>query len=239
MKKQKKLKKLNKSQEKIVKDVVRLWLRYKKVQKELRKLFVRSGRLGVPITHLSKLLNINKTVIWRRQRRGAKIKGHNNKKNKKYKITKETIELYGGKKLYRIEALKNFGDIKKGDKGGWIEKEDNLSQDGNAWVYNDAWVFDNAHIFGNARVYDGAKVYGNAQVYGNARIYGGACVYDDAWVSGNTWVFGNAKISSGILSGGEFFYTYQKSEKEMIKVIDTTNDNNQETLTYNPIIKKS
>ena len=37
--------------------------------------------------------------------------------NKKYKLTGESIAVEG-KTLYRIEALKDFGEIKKGDKGG-------------------------------------------------------------------------------------------------------------------------
>ena len=41
---------------------------------------------------------------------------------KKYKLTEETINIEG-KTLYRIEALKDFADIKKGDKGGFVEKE--------------------------------------------------------------------------------------------------------------------
>ena len=47
----------------------------------------------------------------------------------KYKLTEESIN-YCGKTLYRIEALKDFANVKKGDKGGYVEKEDNLSQEG-------------------------------------------------------------------------------------------------------------
>ena len=43
---------------------------------------------------------------------------------KKYKLTDETIKL-NGVTLYRIEALKDFGEIKKGDEGGFIESENN------------------------------------------------------------------------------------------------------------------
>ena len=50
---------------------------------------------------------------------------------KKYKLTDETINLCG-KKLCRIKALKDFEDVKKGDKGGFIEDEHNLSHDGNS-----------------------------------------------------------------------------------------------------------
>ena len=77
----------------------------------------------------------------------------------KYRLTDETIERYGVK-LYRIEALVDFGNVKKGSKGGFVEKEDNLSQNCDAWVY------------GNACVYGDAEVCGDARVCGNARVYG-------------------------------------------------------------------
>ncbi len=39
--------------------------------------------------------------------------------------------------LYHIKALKDFDDVKAGTIGG-IEKETNLSHEGNCWIYNDA-----------------------------------------------------------------------------------------------------
>ena len=64
----------------------------------------------------------------------------------KYKLTEE-CRYVQGVKLYRIEALKDFRDVKKGDLGGWAESEKNLSQHGNAWVSGNARVFDNALVF--------------------------------------------------------------------------------------------
>ena len=64
---------------------------------------------------------------------------------KKYKLTNETIQ-HCGNTLYRIEALRDFKDVKKGDKGGFIEREDNLSQEDNCWIYDDAKVFESAHV---------------------------------------------------------------------------------------------
>lgn len=87
---------------------------------------------------------------------------------KKYELTAETkIDIFG-KKLFRIKALVSFGFIIAGEKGGWIEKEENLSQSGNAWVSG------NARVFGNARVYDDVEVFGNAWVSGNANVSGNA-----------------------------------------------------------------
>ena len=104
---------------------------------------------------------------------------------KKYELT----EQHPDTGLYCIKALRDFGNVAKGDIGGWIEGEKNLSHEGYAWVYGDAWVYGNAEVSGNARV------YGNAEVSGNARVYGDAWVYGYAWVSGNARVYGNARVS--------------------------------------------
>lgn len=50
---------------------------------------------------------------------------------KKYELTNETIE-FNGHILHRIKALKDFAykKFKKGDLGGFIESENNLSQEG-------------------------------------------------------------------------------------------------------------
>ena len=98
---------------------------------------------------------------------------------KKYKLTYETIEVEG-KALYRIEALKDFCEIKKGDKGGFIESEDNLSHEGNAWVYDDACVYDNALVTDDACVCGTARVTDDACVCGTARVYDNDWVYDHA-----------------------------------------------------------
>lgn len=113
--------------------------------------------------------------------------------SKKYKLTDETINLNGAT-LYRIEALKDFGEIKKGDKGGFIESENNLAHEGDAWVSDNAHVYEDACVFDNARVYNNAFVSGYAQVYGNARVYGNAWLYDNAHVCGYAWVADNARV---------------------------------------------
>ena len=118
---------------------------------------------------------------------------------KKYELTTEFITFLG-RKLFRVKALVSFGDVEAGELGGYIEKESNLDQNGNAWVYGDAQVGGDARVSGNAWVYGDAQVYGNAWVYGNAQVYGNAWVYGDAQVggdarvSGNAWVYGNAQV---------------------------------------------
>ena len=80
---------------------------------------------------------------------------------KKYKLTTDT-KMWFGHRLFRIQALIDFRDVKKGDLGGYIEKEDNLSHD------------DTAGVYGGARVCGNAQVCGGAQVYGDARVCGDA-----------------------------------------------------------------
>ena len=123
-----------------------------------------------------------------------------------------------GRTLYRIQAIKDFANVKKGDKGGWVSGYHNLSQEGDCWVYNEAKVYnnarimdnarirnnaevlmcakvyDNAMVFSNARIIDVAEVYGNAKVCENAEIYDKACVYGFADISGNAKVFGDALV---------------------------------------------
>ena len=117
----------------------------------------------------------------------------------KFKLTEETINV-NGKTLYRIEALKDFANIKKGDKGGFVENEKNLSQSGDCWVYENAKVcgnaevYDDAKVYGNAWVFDNAKVYEDAEVFGIAEVCGDAVVYCDAEVFGNAQVYGNARV---------------------------------------------
>ena len=136
---------------------------------------------------------------------------------KKYELVKDdTIEVnsFGCLKvLYRIKALKDFNDVKKGDLGGYIEKEDNLSHEGNCWIYDnakvscgaevycnalvygDAEIRECAIVFGDTEVYDNAVIRGNAMVFGNARVFGNAIVSDDAKVFGKSEVFNSSVLT--------------------------------------------
>ena len=135
-------------------------------------------------------------------------------KNNKYRLIPEDCKINYGRKLYRIEALKDFGVVKAGELGGYIESENNLSFDGEAWVCENAEVFDdaricndaliceNARVYGNAIVSNKATVGGNALIYGNALICDEACVYDKAYVYGNVLVCNNAIIRGNAVVSG-------------------------------------
>ena len=81
---------------------------------------------------------------------------------RKYEFTGET-KVFLNKTLHRIRAIVDFGTVHAGDVGGWIEKEENLNQCGDA------------------------KVYGDADVCGDAKVYGGKWDKSPCFIQGTRW----------------------------------------------------
>lgn len=102
--------------------------------------------------------------------------------------------------LYRIQAVKNFSDVQEGDLGGYVEFEENLSQEGICWIYHnamsmgDAWVGENAILCDNAKVFDRAFVTGESLIEGNAKVYGDATIMGNTVVTDSAEVYGYAEI---------------------------------------------
>ena len=116
--------------------------------------------------------------------------------SKKYKLTDDT-KVYNGKTLYRIQALKDFDFIHKGEVGGFVESEKNLWQEGNCWIYDNAMVFDDARVTGDADVSDNAVVCGNSLIAGLAFVYGNAFI-NDSLVTGSSGVGDNAIVTNNV-----------------------------------------
>ena len=117
---------------------------------------------------------------------------------KKYELIPSDME-----GLFRVKALKDFGNVKKGDIGGYVEGENNLSQDGNCWIYDNAVICDNARVEDNAQVYGDAEVCGDAIVCDYAKVWGNAIVRDNARVLVNARVLCNAVIQDNAVVHGE------------------------------------
>lgn len=127
---------------------------------------------------------------------------------RKYALTENVMD-YNGRKIYQIKALKDFGDVKAGELGGWIGNEKNLSQSGNCWVSenaivcDDALVRDNAQVMGYARVFDSADISEEAKVSFNSKVSGCAEIFGNAFVGGNiindhVMIGGNAQVEGSI-----------------------------------------
>jgi len=115
----------------------------------------------------------------------------NTRRGKKFKLVEPQV--FDGRLYWRVEALRDIPryGVHKGDKGGLIEKEENLSQFGDSWVGYFWKVGDNARVCGNAIVCEKAHVYGNTRIGGNAEVLG-AVVCGDTRIGGNGMIGGNA-----------------------------------------------
>jgi len=118
----------------------------------------------------------------------------------KYEILKENKQ----GTLFQIRALKDFSDVKKGDLGGFIECEDNLSHEGDCWVYDNALVWNGAKVKGNAQVRDNSQVFDHATITGTAILTEDAEAYDgfymdedELWDDCTTLIEGNGCTYNG------------------------------------------
>ena len=118
--------------------------------------------------------------------------------DKHFKLTEETKVNEAGVTLHRIMATRDTRHAKAGEKGGFIEKEENLGGeawvDNNAEVWGEAFVYCYAYVSGNARVYGNAQIYDYAWVGEDARVYDNARIYDSAYVGGQGKVHGQTEV---------------------------------------------
>ncbi|MGL4523756.1 MAG: hypothetical protein ACRCWQ_14510, partial [Bacilli bacterium] len=103
--------------------------------------------------------------------------------------------------LCRIQALRDFGDVKAGDVGGYVETDYNLSHRGSCWIH------DNARVVGDSYVYDSAQVYDNVRVSGNSRVYGSARVSGKSQVLGRAYVTETCTKTPKTLIGFQYVIT--------------------------------
>jgi hypothetical protein len=109
---------------------------------------------------------------------------------KKYELLIGDCLRAGDRTVYRIRALRDFGDVRCGDLGGYVENESALAHDGDAWVQDVAQVYGpNGRVGGNARVKGEAWVLG--RVEGDAEICDLVVVEERAYVGGRTVLCGN------------------------------------------------
>ena len=116
--------------------------------------------------------------------------------NKKYEILmdKENTIEWEGRTLHRIRALKDFRNVKKGDTGGYVENEYNLSQEGDCWIYDEAKAMDYSTVYDNSRMYDYSVMYDNSTMYNNSRMYDYSRMYDNSILHDYTGMYGNSRI---------------------------------------------
>lgn len=158
--------------------------------------------------------------------------------DKKYELVKSDSIRIKGHVLYRIRALKDFFyrkyklpstftkenvdemptntndldyiiiKVKSGDLGGYIESEQNLSQEGNCWIDGEeTQVCGDVEVRDNAVVCDSAFVFGSSLVCDNAEVSGHAELRYKCVISDNSLVTGYAKLKDEKVGGTEILCT--------------------------------
>lgn len=109
--------------------------------------------------------------------------------------------------LHRVRALWEFRPgVRPGDLGGFVQSEENLSQDGTCWIFDEAIVCDDAFVDQQATVSGAAVVRGSALASGRVMIRDSSVIDDHAivmagFVKGHAHVAGNAAITASTITG--------------------------------------
>ena len=113
---------------------------------------------------------------------------------KKYKITQLSHPQYPW--LHRIQALKTINErVEAGELGGFVQSEQNLSQEGTCWIYDDAICCGEALVKQDAELHDGAVAAGFSIITGDA------CMYGRAWAKGNCWIQSGEVKDDAVVAG--------------------------------------
>lgn len=151
---------------------------------------------------------------------------------------------FRGKTLYQIESTKvfsmvNFSMVNIGQRGGFIENERNMQENGLSWILDDSLVADNAKILSCAVVVNHSKVYGNSCVTGNSMIFK-SHVFGDTFVN-NAYIedsiiadecfIRNTRILNSIVCKNVVIKNMRRVVNSKIATpINTTNENGKETI---------
>lgn len=126
----------------------------------------------------------------------------------KYELTenKKTFINASGKSqtLTQIRAIHTFTVItgtvvKAGSLGGWIETEDNLSQEGSCWLDESSEAMNQSQIKGNAFL-EGSSIFDEATVTDNSHIQYSA-LSDSTFVCGESWLQSSCIYGNSLLGG--------------------------------------
>lgn len=105
--------------------------------------------------------------------------------NPKFKLIED---FYKGRIVFRICSVKDFGRMPAGSVGGIVEKESNLSQEGDSWIGYDS------KVYGDSRVEGNATIAGNCTLRGNVLIKDSVTCYGKIKISGKVIISGGSKL---------------------------------------------
>lgn len=101
--------------------------------------------------------------------------------------------------VYRIQAIKDFGDVKKGELGGFVSDEYCISPYGNSWVYGDA-ILVSSYIADNVKVRNNSMVV-SSFLTDNVVIEEGSKIFNKSVITDDTKIGGNITVKHSVISG--------------------------------------
>ena len=116
---------------------------------------------------------------------------------KKYELDQSTKKIVQGHTLRRIVALRDFGDVKSGDVGGWVKSENNLSHKGKAWAHDESCIFGGACVMEDAQICDTVEISNKASVIDNALVSGKSKIMGNRTKIGGRSLIMNAFVGRG------------------------------------------
>lgn len=138
----------------------------------------------------------------------------NNLMKKKYKFSGEKFKRPDGKVLREIVALRDICHdgkiyVYKDEFGGYIEKEENLSQEGECWLNNGAIAYDNCHISGDVFISHNCQIFGNAKISGNGYFLSDMIGGDSVITSENDFVSLGFSLKKETLGSSMITYVFK------------------------------
>lgn len=129
---------------------------------------------------------------------------------KKYTLSPTPSHYRDGIRIYRIRALRSFGDVEEGDWGGFVESESNLSHFGNCWIYDDAIAMGNSIVTGDAKMMDNSVIKGSSVIMDEVTLSGAVVIPGNSIIRGNTVMY-STPLEAGGRTGRELFKSFNEN----------------------------
>lgn len=124
----------------------------------------------------------------------------------KYELVNEDTIVHNGVECVRIRATQHFGDVKKGDLGGYLARTAYLAATGSCWLYDNAVLGDGASLTLNATargytIIEHAIINGRVEI-NNSKIIGSAtnpCLLNKAAYISDSTIEQGAYVSGDVV----------------------------------------
>ena len=147
------------------------------------------------------------------------------------------LKIIHNEPVYRIKAVRDFGNVRRGDLGGYVASYDNLSMDGNCWIYDDAVVAGGARIWDDAEVRESAVVCDYAVIDKRAFVTERAIVKDFAIITDDSLIADKAVIAGNSVVSGSSCVDRNANIEENSQIMDNARVTGAATIKGSAVVK--